>query len=835
MSDSSPPVPVICPCGPPPFPWVIFNPPNQPAIAYRAGDYTAFRHALLRALPGENELTQTINGVTIPVWRPGAEGDLAVQMIEWWAYLSDILTFYNERIATQTYLGVADLPESVNRLIQLLGYRPRPGIGASGRLAALLSGARPLTLPAGFQVQSKPGPGQQPQIFELEAATTVQLPDRIAARPVPATAPLLSADTTTVWLAGKVGGIKPGDQLLLANPADVSTFAWAVVQSIEPRTDPYGDPVTAITFTAALSALAGAQAANFALLRNARSSAPWSIRPSGWTTTVIGSSGIDLASIARDLAPGSLALLEVVGAPSDSAVVTTLVAVTHYSEIVWFANGNGPSPPAGSPPPAPIPIPHSHIDFAPSVAGQWDGNAALVNVRFGWSSVGQLVPVLSSAQASLAALPAMLSTTTTFPSGVDVPLLLEDAQGNGASALGTAAGGARTLTLASLDAMPDAGLGPTIDALFDLLTVSRGKTVAGEVLGSGNAALAGQDFTLQKSPVTYFMDPASLSGDGFSSTVKVWVDQIRWSEVPSFFVQPANAAVFVTHEDEQGNTHVMLGDGVNGARLPSGAGNVVASYRFGSGAAAPAPGTLTNILKPQPGLKSVRNPVAPTGGADPDPPSRIRTLAPRSVLTFRRAISLDDYQVIAASTPGVIQAAAAYAFDPVAQRPGVTVWVSGDAGAVAAVQAAIAAAADPNRHVTVLPATAIETVIRLTYVRDPRYLDDTLRPALQVALLDPDSGLFGINRVGIGDAFYDSQIYEACLDVAGVVAIEDLSVRIGSVLLLATAFRRVRRGRFPLHVLRPCTGHRHDPGLGNYISVPDDGAHLFLTGRQASA
>ena len=48
---------------------------------------------------------------------------------------------------------------------------------------------------------------------------------------------------------------------------------------------------------------------------------------------------------------------------------------------------------------------------------------------------------------------------------------------------------------------------------FNLVGVSRGKTVATEMLGSGNPAVAGQDFTLAQSPVTYFFDPASISGD----------------------------------------------------------------------------------------------------------------------------------------------------------------------------------------------------------------------------------------------------------------------------------------------------------------------------------
>jgi hypothetical protein len=162
-----------CPCGTVTFPQVICNPPGLSTIPYRIGDYVAFRHRLLQALPGETELV---------VWRPGATGDLAVQIMEWCAYVFDILSFYNEWIANEDWLGTAQLPESVNHLVQLLGYRPRPALGSAGTLAALLSpGARlPVTLPAGMQVQSKPGPGQQPQVFELSAGgATVTAPDVI--------------------------------------------------------------------------------------------------------------------------------------------------------------------------------------------------------------------------------------------------------------------------------------------------------------------------------------------------------------------------------------------------------------------------------------------------------------------------------------------------------------------------------------------------------------------------------------------------------------------------------------------------------------------------------
>ncbi len=205
----------------------------------------------------------------------------------------------------------------------------------------------------------------------------------------------------------------------------------------------------------------------------------------------------------------------------------------------------------------------------------------------------------------------------------------------------------------------------------------------------------------------------------------------------------------------------------NGALLPTGVNNVIATYRFGSGAKAPAPGSLTVVLQPQPGLRSFRNPVAVGGGADPDPPTQVRQLAPRSVLTLNRAVSVDDYQAIAAADPGVARATAVVAFDPLAQRPRVTVWVGDDPDAVAAAQAALAATADPNRLPQVMLAQAVAMTLSLTFVYDPRYLPSNVQQAVQTALIDPDAGLLGKNVVGIGQVFYDSQIYGACLAVPG--------------------------------------------------------------------
>src|SRR5262249_53411708 len=129
---------------------------------------------------------------------------------------------------------------------------------------------------------------------------------------------------------------------------------------------------------------------------------------------------------------------------------------------------------------------------------------------------------------------------------------------------------------------------------------------------------------LRQAPLTYLADAGPAATHGYRSTLRVWVDAIEWTEVDSFFEQPPDARVFVTREDDEQRTHVRFGDGINGARLPAGTENVVASYRFGSGAAGPLPGTLTTVLRPRTGLEQILNPIPVGGGADPDPPAQIR-------------------------------------------------------------------------------------------------------------------------------------------------------------------------------------------------------------------
>jgi hypothetical protein len=222
-------------------------------------------------------------------------------------------------------------------------------------------------------------------------------------------------------------------------------------------------------------------------------------------------------------------------------------------------------------------------------------------------------------------------------------------------------------------------------------------------------------------------------------------------------------------------TTVTFGDGVNGARLPSGPGNVTATYRYGAGAASPPAGRLTTISQPQPGLASISNPVAVFPGADAQSTESVRANAPASVFTFGRAISADDYRIVAVEAPGVSRVAASWTFDGPTQRTLVTIYVGDDAAAVAAASAALAGAEDPNRPVSVVPATPIDLLLSCTLVVAADRQIPAVIGAATTALCDPGQGLFSPAKMGVGQRLYRSAV-DAALAVPGVVAVHDLTV-----------------------------------------------------------
>ena len=198
-------------------PQAIANRPALSAVAYRAGTYSTFYASMLAAL-SDPEFP------ALAALRTRDSSDFTIALLDAWAVSLDILTFYQERFANEAFLRTAVDQRSVFELARLVGYVPSPGVAASAVLAFTLSSAKGspgnVLIAAGSRVQSIPGPGQKPQVFE----TSSDLAATIALNALPARTKIpwqLNGADTFTWLAGSANKINVGDALLfVATSAD---------------------------------------------------------------------------------------------------------------------------------------------------------------------------------------------------------------------------------------------------------------------------------------------------------------------------------------------------------------------------------------------------------------------------------------------------------------------------------------------------------------------------------------------------------------------------------------------------------------------------------------
>ena len=195
--------------------------------------------------------------------------------------------------------------------------------------------------------------------------------------------------------------------------------------------------------------------------------------------------------------------------------------------------------------------------------------------------------------------------------------------------------------------------GLTVNANLALATHGETKN---EILGSANGSAKFQEFTLSQKPLTYV--PAATAG-GAVSTLQVRVNGLLWNEVPTLYNAQPGDRVYVTSISDQGAVTVQFGDGVTGARPPSGNSNVTAQYRVGTGLSGMlAPGQISLLLSRPLGLKTVVNPLAPDGAGDPETVDQARANAPLTVLTLDRIVSLEDYEDFTRAFAGIGKARA---------------------------------------------------------------------------------------------------------------------------------------------------------------------------------
>ena len=80
------------------------SPPTTPEIDYLAKDYASFRRLMLDRL-----------ALLVPDWRERNAADLGIALVELLAYVGDHLSYQQDAVATEAYLGTARRRISVRR------------------------------------------------------------------------------------------------------------------------------------------------------------------------------------------------------------------------------------------------------------------------------------------------------------------------------------------------------------------------------------------------------------------------------------------------------------------------------------------------------------------------------------------------------------------------------------------------------------------------------------------------------------------------------------------------------------------------------------------------
>ena len=720
-------------------PLEIYNRPGLEAVVYRIGTHADFKQSMLARLSSQDL-------PALQALRTRDEDDFTIALLDAWATTADVLSFYQERIANESYLRTATEEKSLYYLARLIGYRPSAGVAASTYLAFNVEdadGAPTVTsIATGNRVQSIPGPGEKPQIFETIEAIEAR-PEWNALRPRMSQEQLLSKSMQYALFDSVLPNLKNGDTMLVVEDADLPSWEVKKVVNVETDTKMQTTKASFVTDTIIpkpfilklynpgvflvqplklTASLVGSkvlkatwkQASLSALTRVQRwpaKSLLKNLRFQLKKREVSAETGVFLlkqqAAIFGHNAPQFISLSEdqkTVLSNWDSPA-RTLYSECNNDRYVYLdrvyegiIEGNWivlVSPSAGYKAYKVDEVSSvSRADF--TLSGKVTRLRLDSNVSFNSFKIRETtVYIADSEPLQLADLP----ITDNVPSSneknaivLDIAdlylkigqrLILsgerEDLEGVTESELVTIADAIIS------DGYTKLTFSKALQNTYIRNTVSLNANVASATHGEQKKEVLGNgdgkavfQSFKLRQPPLTYV-PASMPS-GSKSTLEISVNNIKWKEVSSLYGQSPNDRVYVVRTDDEGETFATFGDGRTGARLPTGSENVQASYRKGMGEEGLVEDNQLTLLLTRPlGVRGVTNPIAASGAQDRESRDQVRDNTPLAIMTLDRMVSLQDYEDFARAFAGISKALATWTWD--GQHQGVFVTVSGPNGA----------------------------------------------------------------------------------------------------------------------------------------------------------
>jgi len=839
----------------------IDNPPGLSAIAYRIGTQPLFKARMKAALGTRPELL----GLTAR-----DESDPSIALVDAWATVLDVLTFYQERIATEAYLRTATETQSVYSLAAEISYLPNPGVAADVVLAFQLdtSPGSPgdVPIPVGTRVQSLPEPNAKPQTFETVEVVDAR-PEWNVLFPRRTVRQHLAMNETSVVLAGTSTLLRPGDALLFVGHhrhvksssqhwdfrvletvsvdtvAGTTTVTWSRglgkrLKKAKDHLAKKAHPVRAELHVYAMKTRAGMfgfNAPDWRLI-------PDQIRPHYSNATaatqewpdfnIYSPAGtqnkdtIDLDAVYAEAAKSAYAVValetyaELFGivattqaARADFGLSSKTTRITldpkeklknferHVRDAVVHLQGPEVTL-------ADIklsnPVQGTSIPLDRVVEGLNPGKKIIVTGKRARAIVTQHLKFVASDGTKVSLQPGesvQMTRPHTWDSGTaQITWYIRAPGGQEGDITASSAGSVLRWTPALDGDQPIAEVatiedgselidGTTTrlklhDALancYDRASLKINGNVAHathgeskqEVLGSGDASRPFQTFTLKQAPLTYV---SSAAASGAATTLEVRVDDLAWTEVPTLYGQGPHDQVYLVRLAAGGEVRVEFGDGITGARLPTGVENVKATYRVGVGRPGVVGADRIKLLMTRPqGVQSVDNPV-PAGGiaADAEGLDSARQNAPQQVVTFSRVVSLTDFEDFARAFAGIAKAQADWVWDGSSRKVNVTVAgtngapVTKDGDTYPKLKTAITSYADPHQRFEVSSFEDLRFAITAFLFLETGRDETIVVPAAVKAVRDA----FSFDRRSLGQPVFESEVIAVLQATPGVMAVD---------------------------------------------------------------
>lgn len=307
----------------------------------------------------------------------------------------------------------------------------------------------------------------------------------------------------------------------------------------------------------------------------------------------------------------------------------------------------------------------------------------------------------------------------------------------------------------------------TVTISANVVRATHGETRS-EVLGSGDGSKALQRFTLKQSPLTYL---AAATAAGAQSTLQVRVNNLLWHEAESLSALQPKDHSYILETDNSDKTSVIFGNGVHGARLPTGVENVKAVYRTGIGKPGNVKAGQISLLATKPlGVKSVVNPLRASGGADRDSADQARRNVPLAVMALDRLVSVQDYANFARTYAGIGKASAVQLRGGGRQLVNVTIAgaenipIDTTSDLYVNLAQALQQSGDPHLPFRVDLAEILFLVISVKVRLLPDYKLEFVAPNIRKAMLDT----FSFDRRELGQPVFQSEVLSVIQGIAGV-------------------------------------------------------------------